>query len=83
MPEARLRLKSIIRESLTDHRYLLCPGITQFDEECAVRLGDVNARLAEIIIRIAEEDHGLGVELVGEQNLGEHSLRLSLYGVDI
>ncbi len=33
-----------------DHRRLLRPGITQLDEECAVRLSDVKARLAEIII---------------------------------
>ena len=49
-PRLGLGLDQLLGERLTDHRHLLCPGITQLDEECAVRLSDVNARLAEIII---------------------------------
>jgi hypothetical protein len=66
-----------------DWSYLLRPGITQLDEECPVRLSDVDPCLAEIIIRIPEEENGLGVEFVGKQNLGEDSLCLRCHGVEI
>jgi len=37
-------------KKISFYYYLPRPGITQLDEECSVSLGDVDSRLAEIIV---------------------------------
>jgi len=49
-PRARLGIKATVVEILTGHRHLHRPGITQLDKECPIGLGDVDSRLAEIIV---------------------------------
>lgn len=55
---------------------LFCPGVPQFHKKGPVGLGDVDIGHAQIIIRITDEQNGLGIELIGEKELGEYGLGL-------
>ena len=55
---------------------LFCPGVPQFYKKGPVGLGDIDIGHSQIVVRIPDEQHGLGIKLIGEKELGEYRLGL-------
>ncbi len=45
------------------------PGVPQLDEESTVGLGETDVRSADVVVRIADEDHRPWIQLVGSEKL--------------
>lgn len=52
------------------------PGIAQFHEEGPAELGKSKILTAKIIVAVADEEHGTGIDFVGKQQLSEDAFIL-------